>query len=32
MSPDQFDRYIAEEANVLQKVMRAAGVKPAASK
>ena len=27
MSPEQFDRYIAEEANVLQKVMRAAGAK-----
>jgi tripartite-type tricarboxylate transporter receptor subunit TctC len=27
MSPQQFDAYIQEEANVLQKVMRAAGAK-----
>ena len=28
MTPDQFDAYIKDEANVLQKVMRAAGAKP----
>jgi tripartite-type tricarboxylate transporter receptor subunit TctC len=28
MTPQQFDAYIQEEANVLQKVMRAAGAKP----
>jgi tripartite-type tricarboxylate transporter receptor subunit TctC len=27
MNPDQFDAYIAEEASVLQKIMRAAGAK-----
>jgi tripartite-type tricarboxylate transporter receptor subunit TctC len=29
MTPQQFDTYIQDEANVLQKVMRAAGAKPA---
>ena len=28
MTPDQFDAYIQDEANVLQKIMRAAGAKP----
>lgn len=28
MTPDQFDAYLQEEANVLQKIMRAAGAKP----
>ena len=28
MNPDQFDAYIADEASVLQKIMRAAGAKP----
>jgi tripartite-type tricarboxylate transporter receptor subunit TctC len=32
MSPEQFDRYLQDEANVLQKVMRAAGAKPEATK
>jgi tripartite-type tricarboxylate transporter receptor subunit TctC len=32
MSADQFDKYIQEEANVLQKVMRAAGAKAAPAK
>jgi len=28
MTPEQFDAYIQDEANVLQKIMRAAGAKP----
>ncbi|MFM9967460.1 MAG: Bug family tripartite tricarboxylate transporter substrate binding protein [Burkholderiales bacterium] len=28
MTPEQFDAYIQDEANILQKVMRAAGAKP----